>query len=134
MTRSLVAFALLVASRFACADVSVVDDNGATLRLAQPARRIVTLAPHLAETVFAAGAGDKLVGTVEFSDFPEAVKTLPKVGGYSRLDLEAIAALKPDLIIGWSSGNAPEKKKPASGAIWLKVSTRCCTCGAICIR
>ena len=107
MTRSLVAFALLVASRFACADVSVVDDNGATLRLAQPARRIVTLAPHLAETVFAAGAGAKLVGTVEFSDFPEAVKKLPKVGGYSRLDLEAIAALKPDLIIGWVSGNAP---------------------------
>ncbi|MBP6710722.1 MAG: ABC transporter substrate-binding protein, partial [Propionivibrio sp.] len=101
------AFVLVAVCQWAFAAVSVVDDGGATLRLAQPARRIVTLAPHLAETVFAAGAGDKLVGTVEFSDFPEAVKALPKVGGYSRLDLEAIAALKPDLIIGWSSGNAP---------------------------
>ena len=107
MIKSLAAFVLVAVCQWAFAAVSVVDDGGATLRLAQPARRIVTLAPHLAETVFAAGAGDKLVGTVEFSDFPEAVKTLPKVGGYSRLDLEAIAALKPDLIIGWSSGNAP---------------------------
>ena len=107
MRRSLVMLGWFVACCAARAQVSVVDDSGATLRLAQPARRIVTLAPHLAETVFAAGAGDKLVGTVEFSDFPETVKKLPKVGGYSRLDLEAIAALKPDLIIGWASGNAP---------------------------
>jgi iron complex transport system substrate-binding protein len=107
MKKSLIAFVLVAVCQWAVAAVSVVDDSGATLRLAQPAQRIVTLAPHLAETVFAAGAGDKLVGTVEFSDFPEAVNTLPKVGGYSRLDLEAIAALKPDLIIGWSSGNAP---------------------------
>ena len=89
------------------AEVVVKDDTGATVRLAQPAKRIVTLAPHLAETLFAAGAGEMLVGVVEFSDFPEAVKALPHVGGYSRLDLEAIAALKPDLIIAWQSGNAP---------------------------
>lgn len=107
MIKSLIAFVLVAACQWACAEVSVVDDSGATLRLTHPARRIVTLAPHLAETVFAAGAGDKLVGTVEFSDFPEAVKRIAKVGGYSRLDLEAITALKPDLIIGWSSGNAP---------------------------
>ena len=107
MKKSLIAFVLVAVCQWTFAAVSVVDDSGATLRLARPAQRIVTLAPHLAETVFAAGAGDKLVGTVEFSDFPKAVKTLPKVGGYSRLDLEAIAALKPDLIIGWSSGNAP---------------------------
>ena len=107
MVRALIALVLVVACQLASAEVSVVDDSGATLRLVQPARRIVTLAPHLAETVFAAGAGDKLVGTIEFSDFPETVKKLPKVGGYSSLDLEAIAALKPDLIIGWASGNAP---------------------------
>lgn len=107
MIRTLIALLLVVACRLASAEVSAVDDSGATLRLAQPAKRIVTLAPHLAEAVFAAGAGDRLVGVVEFSDFPEAVKKLPKVGGYSRLDLEAIAALKPDLIIGWASGNSP---------------------------
>ena len=89
------------------AEVVVKDDSGATIRLAQPAKRIVTLAPHLVETVFAAGAGDRLAGTVEYSDFPAAAKKIRRVGGYSRLDLEAIAALKPDLIIAWQSGNAP---------------------------
>jgi len=96
-----------LATGSASADVQVKDDSGATVRLTQPARRIVTLAPHLVETVFAAGAGDKLVGAVEYSDFPPAAKKVPRVGGYSRLDLEAIAALKPDLIIAWQSGNAP---------------------------
>ena len=86
-------------------EIVVKDGSGADVRLDRPATRIVTLAPHLAETVFAAGAGAKLVGTVEYSDFPEAVKTLPRVGGYSKLDLEAIAALRPDLVIAWKSGN-----------------------------
>lgn len=103
----LAAVALVLASGVARADVQVKDDSGAVVRLAQPARRIVTLAPHLVETVFAAGAGDKLVGVVEYSDFPEAARKLPHVGGYSRLDLESIAALKPDLIIAWQSGNVP---------------------------
>ena len=100
------ALAAMLLSGLVAAEVSVVDDTGATIRLAQPARRIVTLAPHLAETLFAAGAGEKLVGAVEYSDFPEAAKKVAKVGGYSRLDLEAVVALKPDLIIAWLSGNA----------------------------
>jgi iron complex transport system substrate-binding protein len=98
---------LALASGLALAEIAVTDDTGAVVRLSQPARRIVTLAPHLAETLFAAGAGDKLVGTVDYSDYPEAVKSVPKVGGYSRLDLEAVAALKPDLIVAWHSGNSP---------------------------
>lgn len=98
---------LAVLPSLALAEISVIDDTGATVRLAQPARRIVTLAPHLAETVFAAGAGDKLAGTVEYSDYPEAAKKVAKVGGYSRVDLEAVVALKPDLIVAWHSGNAP---------------------------
>jgi len=107
MLKVLFTAALVCLSGSAQAEVVVKDDSGATVRLAQPAKRIVTLAPHLSETLFAAGAGEKLVGVVEFSDFPDAVKTLPHVGGYSRLDLEAIAALKPDLIVAWLSGNTP---------------------------
>ena len=99
--------ALWLACGYAAAAVTVVDDMGVVVRLDQPARRIVTLAPHLAETVFAAGAGQKLVGTVEFSDYPDAAKKLTRVGGYSRIDLEAILALKPDLVIAWNSGNVP---------------------------
>ena len=99
----------------ASAEVSVTDDTGATVTLKQPARRIVTLAPHLAETLFAAGAGDRLVGTVDYSDYPDAAKKVPRVGGYSRVDLEAVIALKPDLIIAWYSGNAPANVEKLRG-------------------
>ncbi|WP_301101847.1 cobalamin-binding protein [Propionivibrio sp.] len=98
---------LLATAGLAGADVVVFDDAGTRVRLPQPARRIITLAPHLVETLYAAGAGDKLVGTVEFSNYPEAAKKTPRVGSYVLLDLETVIALKPDLIIAWHSGNAP---------------------------
>ncbi|MEN9481137.1 MAG: hypothetical protein RLZZ298_2532 [Pseudomonadota bacterium] len=87
------------------ADLLFKDDSGQEVRLKAPAQRIITLAPHAAESLYAAGAGDKLVGTVEYSDYPPAAKKVPRVGGYSRIDLEAVAALKPDLVIAWQSGN-----------------------------
>ena len=110
VVRALVTAGLIAANALkpaSAAPVSVSDDAGAIIRLAQPARRIVTLAPHLAETLDAAGARSRLVGVVDFSDFPTPVGQLPHVGSYARLDLEAIVALKPDLVIGWQSGNAP---------------------------
>ena len=106
MNKRLSFLVLAAASSLALADVSVVDDTGATVRLSRPARRIVTLAPHLAETLFAAGAGERLAGAVDYSDYPEAARSVPRVGGYSRVDLEAVVALKPDLIIAWQTGNA----------------------------
>jgi iron complex transport system substrate-binding protein len=72
-----------------------------------PARRIVTLAPHLAELVYAAGAGNRLVGTVDFSNHPPAARDVPRVGDAFRIDLEALATLRPDLVLGWPSGNSP---------------------------
>lgn len=89
------------------AEIAVTDIGGASIRLAAPARRIVSLAPHITELLFAAGAGDRIVGNVEHGDYPPTAKSIPKVGGYSRLDLEAIVALKPDLVMAWESGNAP---------------------------
>lgn len=91
----------------AAADVSVVDDTGRAVRLAQPAQRIVSLAPHITELLFAAGAGGKVVGAVEFSNHPDAANRLPRIGSYAAFDLERIAALKPDLAIVWGSGNPP---------------------------
>ncbi|MDP3439217.1 MAG: cobalamin-binding protein [Azonexus sp.] len=87
------------------AELVFKDDSGREVRLKAPAQRIVTLAPHAAESLYAAGGGDKLVGTVDYSDHPPAAKKVPRVGGYSRVDLEAVAALKPDLVIAWESGN-----------------------------
>ena len=89
----------------AYADLVFKDDTGQEIRLKAPAKRIITLAPHAAESLYAAGAGDKLVGTVDYSDYPPEAKKIPRVGGYSRIDLEAVAALKPDLVLAWESGN-----------------------------
>lgn len=80
------------------------DRVGDDTLAAAPARRIVALSPHLAELVFAAGAGDRLVGVVEFSDFPPAVRDLPRVGDAFRLDYEVLAGLEPDLVLAWRSG------------------------------
>jgi iron complex transport system substrate-binding protein len=91
----------------AAAAVSVRDDLGNVVALPQPARRIVSLAPHVTELLYAAGAGARVVGAVDYSDYPPAAKVLPRVGAYNALDLEAILALRPDLVVAWQSGNPP---------------------------
>lgn len=89
----------------AMAEISVQDAKGRTITLQRPAQRIVSLAPHVTEMLFALGAGDRIVGTVHYSDFPPEAKKIPRVGGYHQLDLEQIYALQPDLVLGWSGGN-----------------------------
>ncbi len=86
-------------------EVSVKDDKGNIVTLNQPAKRIISLAPHITESLFAAGAGDKIIAAVSYSDYPEVAKKIPRVGGYTSVDLERIVSLKPDLIIAWASGN-----------------------------
>jgi iron complex transport system substrate-binding protein len=66
--------------------------------------RIVTLAPNLTELVFAAGAGDLLVGVSAYSDYPPEVSELPVVGDAFTIDQEGLALLKPDLLLAWESG------------------------------
>jgi iron complex transport system substrate-binding protein len=104
---ALLLLAALFASVGKAAPIELTDDSGRTVRLPAPARRIVSLAPHITETLYAAGAGAAVVGAVDYSDYPPAARQLPRVGGYSRLDLEAILRLKPDLVIAWESGNPP---------------------------
>lgn len=70
----------------------------------EAARRVVTLSPHLAELVFAVGAGDSLVGVSAYSDYPSDVGTLPQVGDAFMVDQERLALLEPDLILAWDSG------------------------------
>lgn len=72
------------------------------------ATRIISLAPSLTELVYSAGAGDKLVGAVNFSDHPHDALNLSKVGNYDALNIERIIELKPDLILAWASGNKPQ--------------------------
>lgn len=108
MTRNLSALlTLLCHAVVAWAGVDLRDDAGRNLHLPRPAQRIITLAPHATELLFAAGAGALLIATVEFSDYPPAARRLPRVGGYETIDVERIVALKPDLVIAWGSGNPP---------------------------
>ncbi len=83
-----------------------------TLMIAQAAEsatpRIVSLAPHLTELAFAAGAGEHVVGTVEYSDYPRAARKLPSVGNAWRVDLERLVSLQPDVVLAWDEGTPVE--------------------------
>ena len=84
----------------------VVDDMGHAIVLATPARRIISLAPDLTELLFASGAGPFLVGVSDFSDNPPEARTIPRIGGAGRLDMERIVTLTPDLVVVWDGGNS----------------------------
>jgi iron complex transport system substrate-binding protein len=98
--------ALLAFCAAAHAEVGVVDDYGNAVRLPVPARRIVSLAPHLTELVYEAGGGASMVGAVDYSDFPAAARNLPRVGSDAHINIEAVLALKPDLIVAWPNAGS----------------------------
>jgi len=87
------------------AALDVTDDSGRHVQLEQPARRIVSLAPHATELLFAAGAGDAVVGVASYSDYPPGAGQRTHIGDSQNLNLEAIVALQPDLVVAWQSGN-----------------------------
>ncbi|KWF77286.1 cobalamin-binding protein [Burkholderia diffusa] len=115
---ALASLAALVYTPFAHAAVTTRDDAGNTLTLPAPAQRVISLAPHATELVYAAGGGAKLVGAVTYSDYPPAAQSVPRVGDNKALDLERIAALKPDLIVVWRHGNA-ERQTDALRALHI---------------
>lgn len=86
--------------------IIVQDDAQHTVTLQHPAHRIISLAPHVTELLFAAGAGAYVIGVSDYSDYPPTAKRIPSVGGSNALDVERIAALKPDLVVAWRSGNS----------------------------
>ena len=98
---------LIMSSALLAAPVSTQDDLGNTVTLPAPATRIVTLSPSVVEVTYAAGAGEKIVATVEYSDYPVPAQKIPRVGGHSKINLEAVVAARPDLVIAWESGNSP---------------------------
>ncbi len=85
--------------------IEVRDDEGSLVQLDENAQRIISLAPSLTELLYAAGAGDRLVGVVEYSDYPIAAQALPIIGRYDMLDMEKILQLQPDLVVAWQTGN-----------------------------
>jgi iron complex transport system substrate-binding protein len=95
------AMLLAVCSQALAGPVAADDATGATVTLAAPARRIVSLAPHATELLFAAGAGDRIVGVLAPADWPPQAARLVRVGTAAGVDLERIVALRPDLVIVW---------------------------------
>ncbi|HEX9173906.1 MAG TPA: cobalamin-binding protein [Telluria sp.] len=87
------------------AAVTVVDDAGRSVTLARPAQRVISMAPHVTELLFAAGAGAHVVGAMNFSDYPAAARKIPLIGSNSQIDIERVVALRPDLLVVWQSGN-----------------------------
>lgn len=90
----------------ASAAISVRDDYGNVVTLQKPAQRVISMAPHVTELLFAAGGGGHIVGVVSYSDYPEAAKRIPQVGDNREVDIERVIAMKPDLLVVWRHGSS----------------------------
>ncbi|MDN3413279.1 cobalamin-binding protein [Pseudoalteromonas sp. APC 3250] len=76
--------------------------------LADKPLRIVALAPHIVENLYAIGAGDLIVGTLDYADYPQEATKIERIGGYNGISIEKLLMLKPDMVIAWKSGNQAE--------------------------
>jgi len=109
MNKWLLLLGLWLACCCAWAGVSITDDKGRKVTIAQAPKRIVSLLPSLTETVCALGRCKDLVGVDRYSNYPEAVRKLPQLGGGLDPQIEAIFALKPDLVLAASSSPGAER-------------------------
>lgn len=98
---------LVFASRAHAAPLAVLDDTGQRVTLPKPPSRIVSLAPGATEMLFAAGAGDRVIATVKYSDEPAAAKRIPRIGDVTAVDMERLVALAPDVVVVWPGGGNP---------------------------
>jgi iron complex transport system substrate-binding protein len=99
----------------------LLQADGSVFHFEGAATRIITLSPHLTEIIYAAGAGDRLVATVEYSNYPEAAIEVPRIGDAFRIDVERIITLRPDLVIAWDTGNpqaAVEQLRSLGVPVW----------------
>lgn len=112
LTRGALGLALLLVTTISAAhDHSrcAIDDRDREVCLYDHARRIATLSPGATELTFAAGAGSQVVAVVSYSDYPPEAKEVASVGSHTRIDLEKLVGLAPDLVIGWVTGNPTEQ-------------------------
>lgn len=91
----------------AAGPLTVTDDSGAKVNLAATPTRIVSLAPGATEMLFAAGAGNHVIATVQYSDEPPAAKQVPRIGDVVAIDMEKLVALRPEVAVVWPGGGNP---------------------------
>lgn len=104
LLRLLAAFFIFIAQNSMGA-IEVVDDNGDKLKLANVAQRIISLSPNTTEILFHIGAGEKIVGADEYSNYPKQANDILRVNNHAAANYELILSLKPDVVIAWQSGN-----------------------------
>jgi iron complex transport system substrate-binding protein len=98
--------------------LTLQDDLKRTVTIREEPKRIVVMLPSHTETVYALGAGSKVVARDDFSDYPPQVSSVPKVGGLYNPNLEAIIALKPDLVLNSEYGDLTPKLERAGITVW----------------
>jgi iron complex transport system substrate-binding protein len=108
MTSRAAALLLVLTAAGPAGGFAVTDPLGREIALTAPPRRIVSLVPSVTETLFAIGAGERLVGVTDFCDYPAEARRKPSVGGMVAPSLEALVALRPDLVIATTAGNREE--------------------------
>src|SRR5712692_1652812 len=86
------------------AAVFVHDDTRQTITLLSTPRRIISLATGATEMLFAAGAGEHVIATVQYSDEPDAAKQVPRIGDVVAVDMERLVALRPEVAVVWPGG------------------------------
>lgn len=101
--RSLLFFLLLLTLPLR-AEIRVLDDVGNAITLSRPAQRIVTVAPHAMELVYAAGGLSRIAGKSSHSHYPPTARAIPEIGDNRQIDVERVLALKPDLLVAWQHG------------------------------
>ena len=109
MIRLLALLALVLSANVpapaASGGITVVDDAGRKVSLARTPQKIVSIAPGATEMLLAAGAGSRVIATVEFSDEPAEAKKIPRIGDSSAIDMERVVALQPDVVVVWEGGS-----------------------------
>jgi iron complex transport system substrate-binding protein len=103
----LLALLSICVSVVATGAVTVRDDTGQTLSLPSTPSRIISLAPGATEMLFAAGAGEHVIATVQYSDEPAAAKQVPRIGDVVAIDMEKLVALRPEVVVVWPGGGNP---------------------------
>ena len=104
--------------------LTVTDDLNRLIDVTEPPKTIVSLSPHLTELLFDLGVGQKVVGTVSFSDYPPSAKAITRVGDASALNFERIIQMQPDLVIAWLSGGSFQSVERLIG-LGMKVYVVC---------
>ena len=90
---------------------AVTDDNGRSVTVPAPPLRIASLSPGATEMLFAAGAGEEVVATVEYSDVPAEARRVPRIGDAVSIDLERLVRIHPDVVVAWPSGGNPAQRE-----------------------